>query len=105
MTPHLRKDAHRIGSPEHTHDLRAYESALNEEARVRVVATPPIGKKAFVYEEIDQLVLARPDREALANTAIEFATKLGFIARQRRNDLWKRAETGESAGGKRHSRQ
>ena len=63
------------------------------------------GKKVFLREEIYQLVLARSDREAAANTAIEFAAKLGFVARQRRNDLWKRAEAGESAGAKGHSRQ
>jgi hypothetical protein len=94
-----------VGVPEQADDFLADESALNEECCVGVVATPPIGKKAFTREEIDQLVLARPDREALANTRIEFATKFGFVAGKGRNTLWKRAEARESAGAKKHSRQ
>ena len=80
-------------------------SALNEEARVWVVATPPVGKKAFISEEIDQLILARSDRESLANTVIKFVAELGFVAWQRGNDLRKGAEAGGPAGGKGSSRQ
>jgi hypothetical protein len=101
----VRESPNSVGVPEHADDFLADESALNEECCVGVVATPPIGKKAFTREEIDQLVLARPDREALANTRIEFATKFGFVAGKGRNTLWKRAEARESAGAKKHSRQ
>jgi hypothetical protein len=104
-TPDVRENSGRVGAPKHSNNFLAYESALNEEARVGAVATPPIGEKVFIGEESEQLVLARPDRKAVANTVIKFAAKLGFVAWQRGNDLRKRAKAGEPAGGKGHSRQ
>jgi hypothetical protein len=94
----VRESPSRVGAPEYANDFLADESALNKEARIRVVATPPVGEKAFIGEESEQFVLARPDREAFANTVIKFAAELGFIARQRRDDLRKRAEARKSAG-------
>jgi hypothetical protein len=95
--PDVRENSGRVGAPKHSNNFLAYESALNEEARVGAVATPPIGEKVFIGEESEQLVLARPDREALAKTLVKFAAELGFTARQRRDDLWKRAEARKSA--------
>lgn len=101
----VRESPSSVGAPEHTNDFLADEAALNEEARIRIVATPPVGKKPFIGEESEQFVLARPDREALANTVIKFAVERGFIALQRRDDLWKRPEARKSAGRESRSRQ
>jgi hypothetical protein len=55
----------------------------------------------FAGEIIDQLVLACPDREALANSAVQFVAETGLVAGQSFDDRGKRTEpAGELSGAK-----
>jgi hypothetical protein len=59
----------RVGPPTHVYNLLAYESVRNEGTRICVISSPPLRCKLFALEKIEEPILARPDREALANAA------------------------------------
>ena len=59
----------------HVNNLLAYQSVRNEGARIGVISSPPFRRKLFAFEMIEEFVLARPDREALADAAIELTAE------------------------------
>src|SRR5271166_3763485 len=60
----------------------------------------------FTLEIVDQLVLARPNRETFANSSIQFATEFGLVARQSCDNRGKRPEpAAHLSGAKSHAHQ
>ncbi len=83
----LSQHSGRVGPPTHVNNLLAYESVRDEGTRICVIATPPVRRKMFALEKVEELILARPDREAFANAAVEFAAEFRFVARQGRDNF------------------
>ncbi|MGA8712904.1 MAG: hypothetical protein WB647_07785 [Roseiarcus sp.] len=101
----LRQHSGRVGSPTHVNDLPAYESVRDEGTRICVISSTPFRRKLFALERIEELVLARPDRKALANAAIEFAAEFRFVTWQGRDNFRQTAEARHPASAKRQQHQ
>lgn len=65
---HIRKNACRVGAPEHPNDIRAEQAIAYEVAFVGVVAAPPLRDKPFIREVGDQALLAGSDRKAFTGS-------------------------------------